>query len=298
MTAIAPAHREPPGRQRDQARRRPHDPQRHDDRSAQHRRRGPSGPGRRAQPGRRGQARRHHRRRDADRGPERRPGRRGRCTLRHRPTSSRDRFAPRASAAASRSGACRSSRPLRVPHRVRRRRHEEHRQAAQGGIDRRRRCSCGASPTGKPWAHLDIAGPARSEAAHGYITKGATAFSPRTLLEYLRRSANSALARAYDRFTALVPRDGTSRSSELDAGSFPSPRPTKTVAKSSSSLSAGPAQDLVAAAKVAPERRLPAALFEQEQERHGRHRRVGVPVGQGPGRAGRRAPRSVLSGSP
>jgi len=44
----------------------------------------------------------------------------------------------------------------------------------------------------KPWAHLDIAGPARSEAAHGYITKGATAFSTRTLLEYLEALANSA----------------------------------------------------------------------------------------------------------
>jgi leucyl aminopeptidase len=39
---------------------------------------------------------------------------------------------------------------------------------------------------GKPWAHLDIAGPARSDAARGYLTKGATAFSLRTLVEYLR----------------------------------------------------------------------------------------------------------------
>jgi leucyl aminopeptidase len=43
---------------------------------------------------------------------------------------------------------------------------------------------------GKPWAHLDIAGPARSDAARGYATKGATAFSLRTLIEYLSDLSN------------------------------------------------------------------------------------------------------------
>jgi leucyl aminopeptidase len=43
---------------------------------------------------------------------------------------------------------------------------------------------------GKPWAHLDIAGPARSDAARGYQTKGATAFSLRTLVEYLSALGN------------------------------------------------------------------------------------------------------------
>jgi leucyl aminopeptidase len=38
---------------------------------------------------------------------------------------------------------------------------------------------------GRPWAHLDIAGPGRSDAARGYVTKGATAFSTRALVEYL-----------------------------------------------------------------------------------------------------------------
>jgi leucyl aminopeptidase len=38
---------------------------------------------------------------------------------------------------------------------------------------------------GKPWAHLDIAGPARADAPRGYVTKGATAFSLRALIEYL-----------------------------------------------------------------------------------------------------------------
>lgn len=36
-----------------------------------------------------------------------------------------------------------------------------------------------------PWAHLDIAGPARAGEASGYLTKGGTAFGVRTLLELL-----------------------------------------------------------------------------------------------------------------
>jgi leucyl aminopeptidase len=39
---------------------------------------------------------------------------------------------------------------------------------------------------GVPWAHLDIAGTARSDAADGYTTKGATGFGVRTLVELLR----------------------------------------------------------------------------------------------------------------
>ena len=38
---------------------------------------------------------------------------------------------------------------------------------------------------GVPWAHLDIAGPARSEESSGYVSKGATAFGVRALLDYL-----------------------------------------------------------------------------------------------------------------
>jgi leucyl aminopeptidase len=44
---------------------------------------------------------------------------------------------------------------------------------------------------GKPWVHLDIAGPARADAARGYGTKGATAFSARTLVEYLSALADA-----------------------------------------------------------------------------------------------------------
>ena len=39
---------------------------------------------------------------------------------------------------------------------------------------------------GIPWAHLDIAGPARAEADDGYLTKGGTGVGVRTLLELLR----------------------------------------------------------------------------------------------------------------
>lgn len=37
-----------------------------------------------------------------------------------------------------------------------------------------------------PWAHLDIAGPARADKDEGYTAKGGTGFSLRTLLTYLR----------------------------------------------------------------------------------------------------------------
>ncbi|MGH8981312.1 MAG: leucyl aminopeptidase [Acidimicrobiales bacterium] len=37
-----------------------------------------------------------------------------------------------------------------------------------------------------PWAHLDIAGPARSAESSGYLTKGATAFGVRALLDLLQ----------------------------------------------------------------------------------------------------------------
>ena len=38
---------------------------------------------------------------------------------------------------------------------------------------------------GRPWVHLDIAGPGRAETAQGYVSKGATAFSARTIVEFL-----------------------------------------------------------------------------------------------------------------
>ncbi|HVC13621.1 MAG TPA: leucyl aminopeptidase [Acidimicrobiales bacterium] len=38
---------------------------------------------------------------------------------------------------------------------------------------------------GARWAHLDIAGPARSEESSGYLAKGATAFGVRALLDFL-----------------------------------------------------------------------------------------------------------------
>jgi leucyl aminopeptidase len=40
---------------------------------------------------------------------------------------------------------------------------------------------------GRPWAHLDIAGPARTEADDGYLVKGSTGVATRTLLSWLER---------------------------------------------------------------------------------------------------------------
>ncbi len=40
---------------------------------------------------------------------------------------------------------------------------------------------------GVPWAHLDIAGPARSDSDEGYMRKGATGFGVRTLIELVSR---------------------------------------------------------------------------------------------------------------
>jgi leucyl aminopeptidase len=40
---------------------------------------------------------------------------------------------------------------------------------------------------GRPWAHLDIAGPARAEADDGYLSKGSTGVTVRTLLTWLER---------------------------------------------------------------------------------------------------------------
>jgi leucyl aminopeptidase len=40
---------------------------------------------------------------------------------------------------------------------------------------------------GQPWAHLDIAGPARGDSDDGYLAKGATGAAVRTLLSWLER---------------------------------------------------------------------------------------------------------------
>jgi leucyl aminopeptidase len=38
-----------------------------------------------------------------------------------------------------------------------------------------------------PWAHLDIAGPARAGSDDGYLVKGGTGFAVRTLVELITR---------------------------------------------------------------------------------------------------------------
>ena len=43
----------------------------------------------------------------------------------------------------------------------------------------------------RPWAHLDIAGPARAESDDGYLSKGSTGVTVRTLLTWLERRSTS-----------------------------------------------------------------------------------------------------------
>ena len=43
----------------------------------------------------------------------------------------------------------------------------------------------------RPWAHLDIAGPARAESDDGYLSKGSTGVAVRTLLTWLERRSTS-----------------------------------------------------------------------------------------------------------
>jgi leucyl aminopeptidase len=43
---------------------------------------------------------------------------------------------------------------------------------------------------GRPWAHLDIAGPARSDSEDGYLGKGSTGAAVRTLLSWLERRSS------------------------------------------------------------------------------------------------------------
>jgi leucyl aminopeptidase len=43
----------------------------------------------------------------------------------------------------------------------------------------------------RPWVHLDIAGPARAESEDGYLSKGSTGVSVRTLLTWLERRGTS-----------------------------------------------------------------------------------------------------------
>jgi leucyl aminopeptidase len=62
---------------------------------------------------------------------------------------------------------------------------------------------------GVPWAHLDIAGPARSDVDEGYVRRGATGFAVRTLLE---------LVSSFE-----PPASGLKRDAPADA-----PRPTRT----------------------------------------------------------------------
>jgi leucyl aminopeptidase len=73
-----------------------------------------------------------------------------------------------------------------------------------------------------PWAHLDIAGPARSDADEGYVRRGATGFGVRTLLE---------LVSSFEPPAAPGTGSGSRRTSQRPVttdgpGGGPRPRPT------------------------------------------------------------------------
>ena len=44
---------------------------------------------------------------------------------------------------------------------------------------------------GRPWAHLDIAGPARADKDEDEVTKGGTGFAVRSLLRWLESGARA-----------------------------------------------------------------------------------------------------------
>ena len=78
--------------------------------------------------------------------------------------------------------------PLPLPddyadaHRLRGGRHEEHGAAGPGRDASPPPCSCCEFVADVPWAHLDIAGPSRTDENRGYQTKGGTGFGVRTLV--------------------------------------------------------------------------------------------------------------------
>ena len=77
---------------------------------------------------------------------------------------------------------------LRVPSRFRRGGHEEHRQGRVGWHDLGGTDACSGSPTGDPGRTWTSRVRARSDANRGYTTKGATAFSARTIVEFFERA--------------------------------------------------------------------------------------------------------------
>jgi leucyl aminopeptidase len=158
----------------------------------------------------RSESRRHHRRRDADRRASCRPRRRGRRDVRdHRRVG--DYFAD----ASARSGELLWRMPLPASYEA---------TIDSDVADMKNMGKTGQAGSiaaalllqrftdGRPWVHLDIAGPARADASRGYTTKGATAFSARTIVEFFRPSRRRGARLGLDRRTAT--RDGTSRVSE------------------------------------------------------------------------------------
>ena len=166
----------------DEAGRRAHHAQRHDRRGAQHRRRGPTGDGRRpvlaVEDGV-----------DAIvdiatltgaclRTPGRRDRRRDRQRRRAWSTSSR----PRRILADEPVWRAAALPPLPSAARLDDRRHDQHGRRSTAGRSPRR-CSSRSSSAETPWAHVDIAGTAQQPAVRTWRNKGASGFGAKLLIE-------------------------------------------------------------------------------------------------------------------
>ena len=112
---------------------------------------------------------------------------------------------------------------------------------------------------GRPWAHLDIAGPSRAESNDGYYDQGRDgvqrAHDRRVLGGGRRRGANLRLDRSHSGRRDSAP----SRASDVDATSLPSALPEQHRGEEVLVVDLGPAQDLGLAAEISPEGGVPTA---------------------------------------
>ena len=172
--------REHAGRLGHQTGRRAHHPQRQDHRGAQHRRRRSPGAVRWPDPGRRGGARCHRRPGHADRGRGGGPGQGHRQSVRDGPE-----LLEEVRQAGEKAGE--PSWPMPLPDDYRS--HIDSEVADMRNIGRSGQAGSIAAAMllrefvgSIPWAHIDMAGPARADEAVRYLSKGGTGFGVRTLV--------------------------------------------------------------------------------------------------------------------
>ena len=101
-----------------------------------------------------------------------------------------------------------AARRLPEPHRLRGGRHAQRGPPRPGRQHRRRHAAARVRGRSVPWAHLDIAGPARSDENSRYLTKGGTGFGVRTLVALI---TSEEFARPWWRWAATESRQGRRR---------------------------------------------------------------------------------------